>query len=84
MAKDLWVPIFVHALFTVHEAQRMSLAQAAAETRESDLLRDPRCCYHQLPVCSELCLAREHRSGQVAFLGRVVGPLAVVCLIDTF
>lgn len=65
MAKDLWVPIFVHTLFTVREAQRMSLAQAAAETRESDLLRDERRCYHQLAVCSGLCLAGGHKGGQV-------------------
>lgn len=50
MAKDLRVPIFVTTLFTVREAQRMSLAQDAAETRELDLLRDTRHCYRQFSV----------------------------------
>lgn len=39
MAEDLQVSIFVPTLFTVPEAQRMSLAQDAVETRESDLLK---------------------------------------------
>lgn len=40
MAKDLQVSIFVPTLLTVREAQRLSLAQDAAETREFNLLRD--------------------------------------------
>lgn len=88
MAKDLWVPIFVHTSFSVREAQRMSLAQAAAETRESDLLRDTRRCYHQLCMLRASCVWPEGTKVAQYGLGGggvgVVGTLAVACLFDTF